>query len=149
MDTAIHASKLCMALNPTWPSALGPVTVAQEGLESAYGIMTPAGSHNPFGIKAAGDEPYVEAMTWEVVNGQRVNEPQRFRIFASLADAFAAHGALIVLHPHTYHMALAFPNDPHAFANGLTGVYATDPQYGQKLCTILDRDVLPRWDYLS
>src|ERR1700722_17849140 len=46
--------------------SLGPfasVTLAQWAVESDYGRAMPAGSNNPFGIKAFGDQPYVEAMT--------------------------------------------------------------------------------------
>ena len=47
-----------------------------------------------------------------------------------------------------YASALAHPNDPIAFARALTGVYATDPQYGDKLIAIMrDRGLLETFGY--
>lgn len=35
----------------------------------------PTGSNNPFGIKAAGTQPYVEARTREVIHGVYATDP--------------------------------------------------------------------------
>src|ERR1051326_5731318 len=71
------------------------LTIVQWALESGWGEHTPAHSNNPFGIKARPGEQYVESQTEEVVKGERVKLIQRFRIFATLADAFIEHGNLI------------------------------------------------------
>src|SRR3984893_11508926 len=45
-----------------------------------------------------------------------------------------------------YTQAMADPQDPNAFAAALTGVYATDPDYGSKLIDLMQRDDLYRYD---
>lgn len=112
------------------------VSLAQWGLESGFGRHMPANSFNPFGIKATkkdienGDS--VDAMTWEVINGQNVHLPQPFRKFESFAEAFDYHGKLLA-NGSAYAVARSKLPDPFGFANGLTGHYATDPNYGGKL----------------
>src|ERR1700761_4107507 len=71
------------------------VTLAQWVVESAWGAAMPPGSNNPFGIKAAADQPSVESATLEVINGASVTTTARFRKFASLAEAFEQHGRLL------------------------------------------------------
>ncbi|WP_176331923.1 glycoside hydrolase family 73 protein, partial [Burkholderia vietnamiensis] len=71
------------------------VTFAQWALESGFGKKMPAGSNNPFGIKAKAGQPYVEAMTNEFINGKMTRVTQRFAKFDSLADAFEQHAKLL------------------------------------------------------
>ncbi len=108
------------------------ITIAQWMVESGYGHHMPAGSNNPFGIKAVGGQPYVEARTREVVHGQSVMMVQRFRKFDSLAEAFDEHGKLLAT-GRPYAPARQKLPDPFGFADALTGVYATDPNYGTML----------------
>jgi hypothetical protein len=108
------------------------VTLAQWALESNWGRAMPTGSNNPFGIKAAQGQPYVEASTREVINGQSVTVVARFRKFASINEAFDQHGRLLAT-ARPYAHARTLINDPDAFADALTGVYATDPNYGTVL----------------
>lgn len=115
------------------------VTMAQFALESGNGVHMPAGSNNPFGIKAKAGQPYVEAQTNEFINGKMERVTQRFAKFDSLADAFDSHAKLLAT-ASPYAAARTHENDPKAFANALTGVYATDPQYGAKLNAIMARN---------
>lgn len=112
------------------------VTYAQWALESGYGKHTPAGSNNPFGIKARHGQPYVEALTTEVIGGKSQQVMARFAKYASLGAAFAAHANLLATAP-AYANARRNEGDPYAFANALTGTYATDPLYGAKLAAIM------------
>lgn len=112
------------------------VTLAQYQLESGNGAHMPAGSNNPFGIKAKAGQPYVEAMTTEVINGKSERVMQRFAKFDSLQDAFEAHAKLLAT-GGAYANARAHSDDPNAYADALTGKYATDPQYGAKLRAII------------
>ncbi len=121
------------------------VTIAQWALESAWGTHMPPGSNNPFGIKASPGDPYVTCYTREVINGHSVMEAQRFRKFATIADAFDDHGRLIATYPAYAHVML-LAGDPDAFARALTGVYATDPRYGETLVEIMGENDLYRWD---
>jgi mannosyl-glycoprotein endo-beta-N-acetylglucosaminidase len=116
------------------------VTLAQWILESGRGEHMPAGSSNPWGIKAVGGQPFVEARTIEYIDGVEHVEIQRFRKFGSLAEAFDAHAALLGTSRYYAKARAALP-DALAFAHALTGVYATDLHYGDKLeALIVPRD---------
>ena len=108
------------------------ITLAQWAVESAWGASMPADSNNPFGIKAVGNQPGVDAGTREVINGQDISITAKFRKFDSLAEAFDLHGRLLATNK-VYAPAMALSADPDAFADALTGVYATDPKYGYTL----------------
>lgn len=145
LQEAIDAVAAAAARVTSYPPALKPVAVAQFLLESNWG-KAGMGAHNYFGIKAREGEPFVEMPTTEVIKGESVRVVARFRRFDSVADCFAAHADLF----HRtrggrkiYERALANPTDPVAFARALTGVYATDPKYGDKLVAIMRDRGLP------
>ena len=98
-----HVIAAALASQTTWkiPAA---VTLAQWAIESNFGRSMPNGSNNPFGIKAAGGQSYVEAHTHEVVNGKTISIVAKFRKFASIYDAFDEHRRLL---------ATATPFAPH------------------------------------
>jgi len=121
------------------------VTLAQWALESNFGKSMPAGSNNPFGMKAAAGYPFVTATTHEVVHGKEITVQARFRKFNSIGDAFNAHGQLLATHP-AYTKAIQVADDPDKFADALTGVYATDPHYGEKLKRIMKKYNLYRYN---
>lgn len=121
------------------------VTIAQWALESAFGRHEPLDSNNPFGIKAVPGQPYVACLTREVVKGHQITITAKFRKFASIAEAFDAH-AVLLASGAAYTAARAVRHDPQAFANALTGRYATDPQYGAKLISIMKADNLFQYD---
>jgi Mannosyl-glycoprotein endo-beta-N-acetylglucosaminidase len=121
------------------------VTVAQWAVESAWGASMPPGSNNPFGIKAVGDQPAVESPTREVVNGDNVTITARFRAFESLSQAFDEHGRLLATAP-VYKDAMRQKDNPDAFADALTGVYATDPNYGFTLKWVMENYGLSQYD---
>ena len=113
------------------------VTLAQWIVESAWGSAMPPDSNNPFGIKALDSQEAVESETREVVDGKVVTITARFRRFANLAEAFEVHGKLLAT-AAPYQTARTFIQDPDRFADALTGVYATDPQYGETLKWVMD-----------
>lgn len=108
------------------------VTLAQWVVESAWGASMPPDSNNPFGIKAVGQQAAVDAGTHEVEAGQTISIVARFRKFESMAEAFDLHGKLLATNK-VYALAMQQSHDPDAFADALTGVYATDPKYGYTL----------------
>ena len=108
------------------------ITIAQWAVESAWGAAMPPNSNNPFGIKAVRDEPAVESPTREVLNGESVTITAKFRKFETMTEAFDLHGKLLAT-GKPYVPAMEKKDDPDAFADALTGVYATDPQYGATL----------------
>ncbi len=121
------------------------VTVAQWAVESAWGAFMPPGSNNPFGIKATGDQPEVDSPTREVINGENVTITARFRMFDSLSQAFDEHGRLLATSP-AYKTAMKQADNPEAFADALTGVYATDPNYGFTLKWVIENYGLSKYD---
>ena len=108
------------------------VTLAQWAVESAWGAAMPPDSNNPFGIKAVGNDPAVDAQTREVVSGKDIVIVAKFRKFATITEAFEHHGRLLATNP-VYAPAMEKKRDPDAFSDALTGVYATDPLYGATL----------------
>jgi hypothetical protein len=121
------------------------VTLAQWAVESAWGASMPAGSNNPFGIKAVADQPAVDTVTHEVINGETVTVTAKFRVFDSLTQAFDEHGRLLATSSY-YSTAMQQVADPNAFADALTGVYATDPEYGLKLKWVMQNYNLSMYD---
>lgn len=133
------------------------VTLAQGALESAWGTLAPAGSNNWFGIKAthlADPNSYVETLTHEWVNGQRVSVEQPFEKYSTLADGFVAHGRLIAAAPR-YVPAMAAKDDPAKFAQRLMmcgystnrpGLAAHGPYYSDVLMELVKEFDLTQYD---
>jgi hypothetical protein len=121
------------------------ITLAQWVVESAWGASMPPGSNNPFGIKATLMQPAVESATREVEDGESVTVTAKFRKFDSLAQAFDEHGRLLAT-GLPYRNAMRLTNDPDAFADALTGVYATDPKYGFTLKWVIQNYGFARYD---
>ncbi len=121
------------------------VCLAQWALESNWGSAMPPGSNNPFGIKATAGQPCVACGTHEDVGGRMVAITAKFRAFASIADAFDQHAELLAT-SHYYEPARRVLPDADAFAEQLTGVYATDHLYDTKLRSIMRAHDLYQWD---
>lgn len=121
------------------------VSIAQYGLESAWGKAEPADSNNPFGIQELEGLPYVVAKSHEFRNGRMVPVEERFAKFASLEQAFDKHAELLATH-RAYRYAMAQAEDPDKFALALTGVYATAPGYGSILIKLMKQNDLYRYD---
>ena len=153
LQTALDAAEQAAANIPDCPRALVPVTVAQFLLESNWGRAGMGDAHNYFGIKARTGEPSITKSTTEFVNGKPVTVDAAFRAYSSMSECFADHASLICERTRPngqkiYAAALANPNDPCAFARALTGIYATDPQYGEKLVSIMrDRGILETFGF--
>ncbi|MBW8753428.1 MAG: glucosaminidase domain-containing protein [Sphingomonadales bacterium] len=120
------------------------VTLAQFGLESAWGRRMPPGGNNPFGIKARPGEPFVKVDTWEQDRqGRTYRIEAKFRVYASLEEAFEAHAQLLQRSAYATARAARTADD---YADALTGVYATDRQYGAKLKTLIRQHGLNAFD---
>ena len=137
IDAAVESRK-------KW-SVPASVTIAQWAVESAWGASMPPDSNNPFGIKAVPPQPAVESMTREVEDGKSVYKPQPFRKFDSLSEAFDQHGRLLASNP-VYKPAMEQRANPEAFADALTGVYATDPNYGVTLKFVIKNYGFAQYD---
>ncbi|MGN6175990.1 MAG: glucosaminidase domain-containing protein, partial [Streptosporangiaceae bacterium] len=122
------------------------VTIAQAIVESGWGESQLATQdHNLFGIKGTGPAGSHPLPTWEYVNGQQVTTTSQFRVYRNTAESVDDHGRLLATSPY-YRQAMADRRNPDAFAASLTGVYATDPDYGAKLISLMKRYDLYRYD---
>jgi flagellum-specific peptidoglycan hydrolase FlgJ len=122
------------------------VTIAQAIDESGWGQSELATQeHNLFGIKGTGPAGSVLRPTQEYQNGQQVSVNAPFRAYSSVAQSISDH-TLLLATGSSYKQAMADRRSPDAFANDLTGIYATDPNYGANLITIMRQHNLYRFD---
>ena len=113
------------------------VTIAQAIEESAWGQSSLAARyHNLFGIKGTGPAGSVTLPTQEYENGGWVTIDARFAVYRNDAESIAGHAELLATSGY-YARAMADRAYPDAFANNLTGVYATDPDYGANLIALM------------
>ena len=122
------------------------VTIAQAIEESGWGKSELATKdHNLFGIKGTGPAGSDPRPTREYENGQWVTRVTLFRVYHDVAECIDDHGRLLASNGY-YKRAMAVRQVPNAFAATLTGVYATDPDYGAKLVGLMRRYDLYRYD---
>ncbi len=122
------------------------VTIAQAIDESGWGqSMLATQDNNLFGIKGVGPAGSVVVPTQEYENGQQVTVNAPFRVYSNVAQSITDHGLLLAT-GSAYQQAMADRRSPDAFANDLSGVYATDPNYGANLITIMRQFNLYRFD---
>lgn len=119
--------------------------IAAFQLESGNGKHL-SGKFNPFGIKAVGDQPGTVVSTKEFDKKRGWHTIRtRFRDYNSFEEAFDDWGRLLS-RGRAYADARKKLPDAKAFAHALTGVYATDPQYGTKLNKLIDQQNLTQYD---
>ena len=122
------------------------VTIAQAIDESGWGLSSLATrDNNLFGIKGDGPAGSDPQPTQEYENGQFVTLTAPFRVYRNVAESIEDHGKLLATSQY-YTQSMAERHDPNAFADALTGVYATDPDYGAKLIGLMQGYDLYRYD---
>jgi flagellum-specific peptidoglycan hydrolase FlgJ len=122
------------------------VTIAQAIDESGWGQSELATQdHNLFGIKGTGPAGTVVRPTEEYQDGSWVATTASFRVYRNVAQSIADHTMLLAT-GESYKQAMANSQAPDAFANDLTGVYATDPNYGANLIALMRLYNLYRYD---
>jgi peptidoglycan hydrolase FlgJ len=122
--------------------------IGQAALESGWGkgeIKKANGqtSHNVFGINATKDwtGQTVTAVTTEYVNGQPKRVVDTFRAYGSYEEAMTDYANVLKNNPR-YASVLSTSRDPASFAHGMQRAgYATDPQYANKLISIMQKMV--------
>ena len=123
--------------------------IGQAALESGWGSREIKGTdgaatHNLFGVKVgrAWNGASADTTTHEFVNGVKQKVVEKFRAYASYAEAFMDYANLLKSNPR-YAPALQAGNDAKAFAEGLQKAgYATDPAYASKLTRIITGSVM-------
>ena len=107
------------------------VTLAQWIVESAWGSAMPPDSNNPFGIKAL--ELAAGGGKRNPRSGRRQGGDHHRPVPALRQPGRSLRGSRQLLATAApYQTARTFIQDPDRFADALTGVYATDPQYGER-----------------
>lgn len=122
------------------------VLVAQAALETGWGkhmIRNQDGSNsfNLFGIKASGgwQGDVAKVQTTEFRGGVAGKESAEFRSYASLEQSFQDYVGFLKENPR-YQIALDSAGSDQAFVQGLQKAgYATDPNYAEKILSILQR----------
>ena len=122
------------------------VTIAQAIDESGWGSsQLAANDYNLFGIKGSGPAGSITLPTQEFENGQWVTIYAQFRVYHNVSESISDHAELLATSGY-YTRAMADRGVPDAFANDLTGVYATDPEYGANLIALMRLYNLYRFD---
>ena len=120
------------------------LTMAQAILETGWGEHILPG-FNYFGVKGRGPAGSSELPTNEVLDGETVRVVQPFRKYENPEQSFDDHNRLL-RQSGFYTRTIAAVPDSTAMAHTLTGVYATDPEYGKKLELIIKKYRLTRFD---
>lgn len=126
------------------------ITIAQAILESEWGTSKLAADyHNLFGIKGTGANSRVMT-TKEYINGKWIVIKDRFRVYDSWSDSIKDHTQLMLQGTDTnqqnYDEVVNAKNYQEA-AQGLQDAgYATDPDYAQKLISVIKTYKLYEYD---
>lgn len=123
--------------------------IAQAALETGWGQAVPryadgSSSHNLFGIKADASwkGKTVGVTTVEYVEGIAQRRQEAFRAYDSFEDSFSDYANFLRTNPR-YSQALQSGGDSARFVEELQSAgYATDPQYANKLKSIMQGAVL-------
>lgn len=130
--------------SPIFPS----VRIAQAGLETGWKIP-PWNNLGGYKVGSGKLTPYwrgaiVNKGTWEVYDGKRVDVTAAFRAYDSVEDFFRDQDLLF---HNTRYARVRTAQTPEEQAGMLQACgYATDPQYAQKLGSIIARHNLKRHD---
>ena len=107
--------------------------VAQGALESQWGTYGLGnGGYNIFGRKATSLDPSVTVSTEECYDGQWTTIEAAFKSYESMNDAVNDWCILITEEP-CYSECLEYKDDLEAFVRTLSPIYATDPEYAEKV----------------
>lgn len=130
------------------------VMIAQALLESGNGtsLLSSVPYYNLFGVKGYGQESAVWLPTQEFIDGQwtTINEP--FRTYGSYWESLQDHAMVLKSTSHTTgnaHYIGAWKSQTTSFYDAtayLTGRYATDPAYNQKLNWLIETYNLTQFD---
>lgn len=111
------------------------VVVAQAALESAWGKKVKGNSY--FGVKGKGSQGSVNFATHEVINGKKISINDNFASYSGFGDAANGYGEFLNKNKR-YREAFKYKDNPVEFAKAVAKAgYATDPEYANKLTSII------------
>ncbi|MEK8128648.1 glycoside hydrolase family 73 protein [Paenibacillus filicis] len=128
-------------------SVLASITIAQGALESAWGRSAPG--NNLFGIKGAG----TTQDTKEYINGQWVTIKAGFRAYPDWTGSIVDHSDFLVQNGRYaragfFQACAALDYKGAARALQQAG-YATDPNYANKLISLIESNGLQKYDLVQ
>ncbi len=122
------------------------VTLAQAALESGWGKHAPG--NNFFGIKGKGPAGSQSLRTTEVQQGEKIRIHDLFRKYHDPFESFLDHAKVIAQGRYLKH-AMEHTGSAEAFVTALQSKktkYATDPNYVQKIMSIVHKYDLEKYD---
>lgn len=133
------------------------VMIAQALLESSYGNsqLASAPNYNLFGVKGSYMGQSVSMSTTEYLNGEWIIMSDAFRVYGSYYESFQDHANVILSTISSYgdyHYSGVWAGNTTSYMDAtaaLTGTYATDPNYAQKLNWLIETYGLTRFDTVS
>ncbi|OQA05321.1 MAG: Exo-glucosaminidase LytG precursor [bacterium ADurb.Bin374] len=148
----LSPAKFCELLGPiaaaTFAATGVPasVTLAQAALETGWGASTIGSAKNLFGIKGTGPAGSVTVPTKEWSGGRFITINAKFRKYNTWKESVDDHARLIS-QVSRYKNCMKYKNDPDQFAREVQKAgYATDPNYANKLISIMKANNLYKWD---
>ncbi len=148
----LSPERFCALLGPVAAASFratgvpASVTLAQAALETGWGAATIGDAKNLFGIKGTGPAGSVTVPTQEWENGRYITINSSFRKYNTWQESFDDHAKLVTT-ASRYANCLNYRNDPDQFARELQKAgYATDPEYANKLISIMRANNLYQYD---
>jgi LysM repeat protein len=131
------------------------VMIAQALLESSYGTsgLAEAPNYNLFGVKGSYAGQTVYMPTSEYLNGEWVTLNEPFRSYSSYAESFQDHANVIRTTLNSsgdYHYSGVWKSNTTSYTEAtaaLAGRYATDPNYAEKLNSLIATYNLTAYDW--
>ena len=127
------------------------ISIAQAALESDWGRSELAAKYNNFfGVKASAGMPSVTLSTKEFVNEEWVTVNAAFRTYADWRSSMTDHALLLVNgtseNPQRYQAVLQATDYKTAAYALVSGGYATDPGYAEKIIRMIETYNLNQYD---
>lgn len=116
-------------------------TIAEAALESGWGeSMLFKEAMNLFGVKAdsSWNGELLSMNTKEFINGAWVTIPAKWRKYSNLQDCIDDHSQFLIQNPRYKDCFQYTSSSDFAIAVAKAG-YATDPDYSDKLCSIIEK----------
>lgn len=144
---APHAKKLQQGYG-----VLPSIILGQAILESNWGQSQLASEYkNLFGIKASGNQPKISLETKEYMNEQWITIQGDFKVYSTWEESLDDHTMLFVngtnWNPQLYAGVLTATDYKQAAQALQTAGYATDPDYANKIISVIETYNLDRYDH--
>lgn len=125
---------------------LPSVAAGQSALESAWGESRLSKQYNNlFGIKGSYKGNSAMMNTWEVYGGKRYDIKDSFRSYPDWETSILDYGVFLTVNQR-YKNAIGITNYKNQIRAIHKAGYATDPQYANKVISIIEKYNLHNWD---